>query len=217
MRLIVVSSPAKFDSELKILPGLFENGLEAFHLRKPKFSSRRMNKYLNKFPKEYLNRVIIHTHHNLAIKFRLKGIHITEKQKKKKFFMLIKLKILKLLNPNLAVTTTFHSISDLLREKKKYHYVFLSPVFDSISKKNYRSSFNEEILKQTLIKAPQTVIALGGVKTQNIFKAKEFGFSGVAVLGALWAEGVSPIKVFTEIKDACIEKDLKILPLNLEV
>ena len=217
MRLIVISNPSKFESELKIIPRLFDCGLEIFHLRKPKFSYRRMNKYLRKFPKEHLNKVIIHTHHRLALKYKLKGIHITEKQKKKKLFTSLKLRIIKSFFSRLAVTTSFHSISDLLGDEKKYLYVFLSPVFDSISKKNYKSSFNENILKQSLHKSQKEVIALGGIKKENIFKAKDFGFSGVAVLGSVWGEGKDPVKEFKELQYLCSEKNLKVLPLDVEI
>lgn len=217
MRLIVISNSTKFESELKIIPRLFDSGMETFHLRKPKFSARRMNKYLRKFPKEHLNKVVIHTHHRLAIKFKLKGIHITEKQKRKKLITWLKLKILKSLRP-LTVTSSFHSISDLMRDKKSYDYVFLSPLFDSISKKGYRSSFNETILKNSLAKCHHTVIAMGGIKQQNIHIAKEYGFSGVAVLGSIWEEkDKDPIDSFKEVKEACSGKNLKIIPLNFEI
>lgn len=215
MRLIVLSSPGKFESELKIVPRLFDFGLEVFHLRKPKFSYRKMNKYLSKFPAEHLNKVIIHTHHRLALKYKLKGIHFTEKQKKKKLISWLKLKFFKILKPQLVVTTSYHSISDLLRDEKNYHYVFLSPVFDSISKKNYKSSFNEAILKQSLTKTRQEVIALGGVKKENIYKAKEFGFSGIAVLGSIWGDGKDPVKELKELQNLCSGKNLEILPLNI--
>lgn len=217
MRLIVISSPDKFDSELKLIPKFFDCGLEVFHLRKPKFSYRRMNKYLGSFPKEYLGKVIIHSHHRLALKYKLKGIHITEKQKRKKISSWLKLKILKFLRPQLVVTTSFHSVSDLLRDNKNYQYVFLSPIFDSISKKGYRSSFNEGVLKKALAETPYEVIALGGVKAENIYKAKELGFKGAAVLGSIWGEGKEPVKDFLKIRDICRQKNLNILSLNLEL
>lgn len=217
MRLIVISSPDKFDSELKLIPKFFDCGLEVFHLRKPKFSYRRMNKYLSLFPREYLDKVVIHSHFRLAFKYKLRGVHVSEKRKKKKFLTWLRVKIMKILRPGLAITSSFHSISDLLRDKKNYQYVFLSPVFDSISKKSYRSSFNEGVLKKALADTPHPVIALGGVKAENIYKAKEFGFAGVAVLGSIWGEDKEPVKNFLKIRDICRQKDLKILPLDLEL
>lgn len=215
MHIVVISSGSKFESEIKAVAKLFEAGLEAFHLRKPGFSSRRMNKYLHLFPKEHLGKVIIHTHHRLAVKYNLKGIHITEKQKRRKFFLWAKLKILLSMKPDLAITTSFHSIADMMRDEKKYHYVFLSPIFDSISKKSHRSTFTEDVLKHSLSKTHHAVFALGGVKKENLMVAREMGFEGVAVLGSIWKSTEDPVGVFTEMRNICNAKDLKIIPLNI--
>ena len=217
MNLVIVSSPHKFESELKIISRLFDCGLETFHLRKPKFSYSTLNKYLKMFPKEHLGKVIIHTHHRLALKYNLKGVHITEKKKKKKFSTAVKMKLLAFFKKNLIITSSFHSANDLLHDKKNYEYVFLSPVFQSISKKNYGTAFSEETLKRVLSKTHHKVIALGGINSQNVPKAKEYGFSGVAVLGALWEEDKDPVKTFVEIRNVCNEKELKISNLSIEI
>ncbi len=209
MNLVVVSSPHKFESELKLIPQLFDLGLETFHLRKPKFSYSTLNRYLKNFPKEHLNKVVVHSHHRLALQYNLKGVHITEKKKRKKVSTAIKLKLLKFFKKNIIVTTSFHSVNDLLLDKKNYEYVFLSPIFQSISKKNYGTAFSEETLKKVLSKTHHKVVALGGINSQNIIKAAELEFSGVAVLGALWEEEKYPVKIFVEIRNLCKEKELK--------
>lgn len=70
-------------------------------------------------------------------------------------------------------------------------YVFLSPVFDSISKAGYKAAFDlerlSEKLKSSLRRTP--VVALGGIKCGNIRRVREAGFDGAAVLGAVWAVG----------------------------
>lgn len=206
MQLVVISSPAKFDSELKIIPKLFDCGLKTFHLRKPKFSFFRMNEYLSLVPKEYLSKIIIHTHHRLALKYKLKGIHITEKQKKKKIITWVKLKLLKTFYPSLVITSSFHNISDALRDKKKYEYVFLSPIFNSISKSEYKSNFTEELLKKLLVQTNHTIYALGGINGKTIPIAKSCGFTGAAVLGSIWGNE-NPVEAFMEIRDICYKKN----------
>lgn len=178
-----------------------------------------MNKYLSKFPKEYLNRVMIHTHHRLALKYNLMGIHLTEKQKKKRFLTWSKLKVLKMFKPGLSISTSFHSISDLLKEDKQYVYVFLSPVFNSVSKKNYNSAFNEEVMQKALTQAHHQVIALGGVKSDNITRARDLGFKGVAVLGSIWSENIQdPVQAFKEIyQSASDTSGLRIQKITLEI
>ena len=217
MKLIVISSANKFESELKVIPKLFDCGLETFHLRKPKFSFQRMNEYLSLFPQEHLSRVIIHTHHRLAIKYKLKGIHLTEKQKRSRIKLLLKLKILKYLNPKITITSSFHSLAEMVKDEENYNYIFLSPVFDSISKKDYKSAFAENVLIRSLSKTHHKVYALGGIKIENIYKAKEFGFYGAAVLGSIWKGRKEPVEAFIEIRDACAEKKLNIMPMKVAI
>jgi thiamine-phosphate pyrophosphorylase len=69
-------------------------------------------------------------------------------------------------------------------------YLFLSPIFDSISKQNYMSRFPESLLYELKEKGVihEKVIALGGVNKENISKVEDYGFGGAAVLGGLWED-----------------------------
>ena len=203
MRLVVISSPGKFESEIKTVTRLFNCGLETFHLRKPKFSQRRMNEYLSLLPQEHLKNVIIHSHYRLASKYKLKGVHLTEKQKDKKFITGLKLKVLKWTNPDIRITSSFHNIAGLLTDKTHYEYVFLSPVFDSISKKGYGSKFNPSTLQKSLrLLKCANLIALGGIDEDKIEICRELGFTGAAVLGAIW-NSKDPIEKFKRINSLC--------------
>ena len=86
------------------------------------------------------------------------------------------------------ISKSFHHIDELKAEKKNFNYVFLSPIFDSISKSNYTSAFDMEVLKQASAHGiiDKRVMALGGITTENMAVAKDFGFGGVVVLGDLW-------------------------------
>ena len=68
-------------------------------------------------------------------------------------------------------------------------YVFLSPVFDSISKNGYRAAFDPATLAARLQvrRRPFDVVALGGISPRNIGTARRWGFDGAALLGALWS------------------------------
>ena len=73
MQIIVISSKDKFRSEVSHVVKLFTEGLEVFHLRKPKFSLKRMEEYLDQIPEKYHNKIVIHSFHDLAKKYDLKG------------------------------------------------------------------------------------------------------------------------------------------------
>ena len=52
-------------------------------------------------------------------------------------------------------------MQEVRREGAGYDYVFLSPIFDSVSKQGYQAAFEPAELR-ALLPAPCPVIALGG-------------------------------------------------------
>jgi thiamine-phosphate pyrophosphorylase len=88
-----------------------------------------------------------------------------------------------------TLSRSCHSIEELT-DGQRYDYLFLSPIFDSISKKGYRSAFSPEQLtkagKEGVIN--EKVIALGGITPEKKTAIKDWNFGGIAVLGFLWQE-----------------------------
>ena len=69
--------------------------------------------------------------------------------------------------------------------------MFLSPIFQSISKEGYGSGFSLDGLRNAKGIIDDKVIALGGICPRTITKLKDIPFGGVAVLGALWGNDPS--------------------------
>jgi thiamine-phosphate pyrophosphorylase len=176
MKLILITPPTYFIEENKIITDLFEEGLDILHLRKPDTPPMYAERLLTLIPEQYHKRIVVHDHFYLKEEFHLKGIHINHR------------------NPDIPknykghISRSFHSLEEVKGHKKNYDYVFLSPVFDSISKLNYNSTYSNTEL-QKAHKAgviDKKVIALGGIDTNNIKQVKKLGFGGAAILGALW-------------------------------
>jgi thiamine-phosphate pyrophosphorylase len=135
MKLIVISSSEELDGEIKMIHELFEAGLQNFHLRKPKLSTNALRRYLDRINPKYYNRIVIHSHHELSVSYKLRGIHLTEHHRGKNYWQSwLRLKYIKLRRSDIQVTAGLHTIGSLSRENPGYAYVFLSPVFNSISK-----------------------------------------------------------------------------------
>ena len=200
MKVILVSTPDKFKSEVEIVIDLFDQGLEAFHLRKPRFSARKMASYLRKIPKKYHDRIVIHSHYHLALRYKLKGIHLGKRDRNQGFRTDFKIWWYRMRHSSLAVSTSVHSLLSLLEDQRKYNYVILSPVFNSSSKLGFNSSFGEDQLRKTIIKSRHTVYALGGVIPERIDEMKRIGFSGAVLSGLLWEleKESDPIEVFSD-------------------
>ncbi|MBI2269630.1 MAG: thiamine phosphate synthase [Bacteroidetes bacterium] len=185
MKLILISSSSGIEKEVEILTSLFEKGLQTLHLRKPKYSTPKLRKFLQSIPSKYHNRIIIHSHHNLALKFDLKGIHLTKSHKRRRLKTWFTLMMIRRRKPGILVTTSYTKLGNILEAEKQYNYVFLSPIFDSSTSK-YQAGFTEHSLIGTLKKTPYKVIARGGVDVDHIAKVQEIGFYGLAIHSSIW-------------------------------
>ena len=210
MKLIVISSSSSIENETKIITQLFEAGLETFHLRKLKFTTNEMKNFIQQIPKHFHNRIFIHSHHNLASAFNLGGIHLTSTHKKRKYRTWLFLKLLKLRNPNIKITTSFKTIGQLFDDDKNklYSYVFLSPIFDSLTSK-FQSGFTEYSLESAIQKSAFNVIARGGVEVSSIEKAKRINFKGLAFYSSIW-KSKDPVAEFNKIIDKFKELNIPI-------
>lgn len=182
MKLIVITTPYFFEGEGEILTALFQAGMEKLHIRKPQSRKEELRSLLDAVPAEYHSRIVIHDYFELAAEYALAGIHLNSR------------------NQNIpegfqgSISRSCHSLQEV-RENRQLDYVFLSPVFESISKEGYGSGFSLSTLQAAascrIIN--EKVIALGGISEETIPAIRHIGFGGVAVLGALWgtAPGIS--------------------------
>jgi thiamine-phosphate pyrophosphorylase len=196
MKLIVFSSSKSIPHEEEIFTSFFENGLQTLHLCRPKYSTPRLSRLIQNIPAQYHNRIVVHSHHNLLLKFDLKGIHLTKKHKKRRFQTWFTNKLLKFYKPKFITSTSYTKLGSIVEAHKKYSYVFLSPIFDSATSK-YQAGFTEHSLKGILEKSPHTVIARGGIDVKHVSKVKEIGFAGLAIRSDLWDTG-NPLDLFIQ-------------------
>jgi thiamine-phosphate pyrophosphorylase len=174
---IAITLPEIIDGEHLAIVSLLKNGVSYVHVRKPNATAKEIEGYLNQFDNSIHDRITLHGHEQLALEYGLGGIHtkndITQYSNNLKRF-----------------SKSCHSIAEVTECPAQYEYVFLSPIFDSISKQGYISTLNHHKLNQFLKhknpKSPK-VIALGGLDEQTVPKAKMMGFDGFALLGGLWS------------------------------
>ncbi|MDR1417522.1 MAG: thiamine phosphate synthase [Prevotellaceae bacterium] len=176
MRLIVITSEAELEDEAYALNLLFERGMDTLHLRKPSATEADLGRLLLKVRAEFHERIVLHSCFALAQSFRLKGVHLNRRSPACP-------------QPRPAsLSRSCHAIAEL-EQSDELDYVFLSPIFDSLSKKGYTRAFTEEDLLQARAKGliGKKVVALGGISATTLPLAAAYGFGGAAVLGALWS------------------------------
>lgn len=80
-----------------------------------------------------------------------------------------------------------HSFEEVEALDGQLPYCFLSPIFDSISKRGYHAKFDKNELKAFLKKKRTIkVIGLGGITAENYTELLDLGFDGGAFLGSIW-------------------------------
>lgn len=204
MKLIVVSSAYDLENEISLIELMFRKGMQKFHLRKPNYTTKDYETFLERLHPKFRKHIIMHSRHNMVLNYGLKGINIGRNHKRTRLKTFFKILKMKLLYKNLVVTSEFDSMGQFLGSKYPYDYVMLSPVYDSVSKKGKRSKFNHRKLKKVLRnnESKYEVYAGGGITIDRIEKCNELGFDGVAVMGGIW-ESDDPVAAFEVCKNIC--------------
>jgi thiamine-phosphate pyrophosphorylase len=199
-RLILIGTAGALTGKNTLLAELFREGLECFHLRGNHLNESVFRHILESIPQEFHPRIVIHDHYSLALDFAIKGIHLTELTRKQPLPPNLNDRL-----TNLSLSASFHSLSELKSNTIPYDYVFLSPVFDSISKPGYKSSFSAQMLRESLTEKRNEssgllspIFALGGINAENVVLVKEMGFDGAAVMGGIW-DASSPQLAFSRL------------------
>ena len=178
MKLIVVTQPFFFAGEAARIEALFRAGLELLHLRKPASSAEECGALLEQLPPFCRGRIVTHDHFGLVARFGLRGVHLNGRNP--------------LPPPGFAGqrSASCHSLEELAARKREgFDYLFLSPVFDSLSKRGYRAASPPEALaaaREAGVLDGQRVVALGGIRPELLEQVAAWGFGGAAVLGYVW-------------------------------
>jgi thiamine-phosphate pyrophosphorylase len=187
--MIVITDPQFFVDESKYINALFENGLDVLHIRKPEASIDQIRELIRQIKVQYHYKIMIHSHYELRKEFIIRGIHFTGEAKHL---------IPQFADCHCKKSQSIHEIEELQTVHPLIDYVFLSPLFPSISKAGYSKPWNFLDLILALKKTyPFQIIPLGGINAKNLVIAKEFGFTEFAVLGCIW----EPVKAGASIAE----------------
>ena len=179
MQIIVITLPYFFTGEaLRISNMLAQGHADRIHLRKPDSTSDDCRRLLDTIGPQWFTHIVIHDHFELCAEYGLRGVHLNRR------------------NPSPpaghhgTLSCSCHSLEEVVERKPMMDYVFLSPIYDSISKQGYRSKFTDEMLRKAAAEGiiDKKVVALGGVTFECIPHLEEYGFGGAALLGDAWKQ-----------------------------
>ena len=188
MKKIIISNPTDFEGEIGLIEQLLTDKSLIFHLRKPEKTREELTEFLKRISPSFYRQIVLHSHHDLSKKYKLKGVHFTEIIRRKLSDEALISVIKMLRKKRLTVSFSLHSLEAIEQLPCKADYVFLSPIFQSISKADYPSAFSVESLTHFFENRQSSVpvLALGGVCNDNIEIIQAIGFQGYALMGSVW-------------------------------
>ena len=194
MKWIVITQPDFIENEATYINKLFDAGIDLLHLRKPESNIEECKQLIQEIDEKWHNKIVVHDHFELYQEFHLHGIHLNRRNHK--IPEGFQGSISQSCHSFKEVEQALQPISPKSKDEKSAilkpacHYVFLSPIFDSISKKGYRHSFSNKDLEDAANNGiiNERVVALGGAIPEFIPQLRAWNFGGAAFLGAVWNE-----------------------------
>ena len=138
MRIIVITDTPFAASEAESIRILLSEGADRVHLRKPQSAENDMRRLIEALPPELYPRLTLQDHLYLAGEYGIGGVHLNAR------------------NPEIPagfgglVSRSCHSFEELASHPTE-DYLFLSPIYDSISKTGYRAGYAPDELREAFV------------------------------------------------------------------
>lgn len=135
MRIIVITDTSFAASEAESIRILLLEGADRVHLRKPQSAEADMRRLIEALPPELYPRLTLQDHLQLAKEYGIGGVHLNAR------------------NPEIPagfgglISRSCHSFGEIASHPTE-DYLFLSPIFDSISKTGYRAGYAPDELRK---------------------------------------------------------------------
>ena len=178
MKLLIISLPTQVPNEGELINAMMAQSHFTLHLRKPMAEVQDLQSLIEDINPNYHSRLVLHDCFELAERYTLKGLHLNRR------------------NPVLpkdfkgSISRSCHSWLEVNQALDDCDYLFISPLFDSISKPGYKQAFSTQDLQRAkdngLINSK--VIGLGGITPNKLPFVSHWGMGGVAVLGSIWGD-----------------------------
>ena len=195
-QLFIITQPRFFKDEEKFILQLLELGASGIYIRKENYSAEYIWNIFKKVARKFHHKLIIPFSFYDENNFKECNFIIHFKEKERTIENLSKVPI------EAVLSTSIHDLNKWKELADKFKIIFYSPVFESISKPNYKPKISLKELSVQIGNRKseiENLIALGGINESNILLIKEAGFNGAALLGTIWKSD-EPIEAFNKIK-----------------
>ncbi|UII30055.1 thiamine phosphate synthase [Fulvivirga ulvae] len=176
-KLIVITPGHTLDKEADLWMQLLDAGVGRVHIRKPNMKAESVLGLMTKVPSAYREQISIHYYPEVTLETEAGGLH-------QPYSYLINGRVL--LPARYRLSASVHNWDEAHKAMKLCSYCFISPVFNSISKKGYNANPDLKNVPEQF--KGNKIYALGGIDIQNAAEALNMGYYGLAVMGTIWEE-----------------------------
>ncbi len=199
---LVLFTPTRSPWDAKTVVKLFDAGLGRLHVQSVRdWNVRQYEAFLQQVPEVFWNRIVLEEQPDLVLSRKLAG-----------FQMLPGDRIPPRWPKTAALSLKCHSYDEMRSTPKGCHYLFLSPIFPSVSKRDYVPQRTHRefqvIVERWRAEGGCPVYGLGGITPQNAAHVRALGFDGMAFIGSVW-ESAQPVQAFLELERAWSGKDAR--------
>ncbi len=190
MKKVIYTSENPVRGEMEKIVSLFESGADYLYLRKPAAGIDYWMAFLEQFPPGYESKMIT-TSYRLLHDLQLGGFHFQREMLKYLSDTDLNDNLKMIREANKISSVTVHDIDTLQKYDGRFDLILVAPLFESISKKEYKGTWDIEMLKkynQNRIGKNSAIIALGGVNADKNEILQEIHVDGFALLGYLWED-----------------------------
>lgn len=186
--IIIISHSESIENEVSFINELFDAGMQHFHLRKPSATDQEVRFILEGIRPEFRNRIVLNQSYFLGEEFGITRFHFSTQKRLDSTHK-------KWIKEGNILSTSTHSFEEYTTLESCFNYAFISPVFNSISKPDYKKvELRIDWSKKNKVK----LIALGGIDAKNCNELNKNEFDGIALLGSVW-KNEFPVQSFENI------------------
>lgn len=169
---------------LSALDEALEGGVRAVQLREKDLSDRELfelGRSLRTLTRNHGARLFINDRADLAVAVEADGVHLTQTSYSAR-------EARKIVGPNSLIGVSTHSLEQAKKaEDDGADFITLGPIFETPSKKGYGPPIGITLLEEAARTAKIPILAVGGVKKENLSSVLDAGAHGIALISGILA------------------------------
>jgi thiamine-phosphate pyrophosphorylase len=163
-------------------------GVKYIQLREKQLPTRKildMAYWVIELVREYGAKLLVNDRVDIALAIGADGVHLGQKS-------IPAHAARKVTGDNFLIGVSTHGIDEALQaEREGADFITLGPIYNTPSKLRYGDPIGVDMLRQVKSRVSIPVLAIGGIKTEEVYEVVTAGADGVAVIsGILAAEDI---------------------------